>query len=79
MNKWFSIAIVILGTLSMLAVWILVAILFVIPQYNIARDAGLESVAEAVKLLVWFASFCVGCGCNMFCVKAINTINKRGW
>lgn len=75
-NKRLSIAIVILGALAMLAVWILVAVLFIVPQYKIARDAGLESVAETVELLVYFASLCVGYACTRFCIKAIDDINE---
>ena len=77
MDKRFLIAVAVLGTLAMLAVWIFAAILFVIPQYKIARDAGLGSVASTIAFLTWIVSAVIGYGCNRFCVKAINTINKH--
>lgn len=77
MDKKFAIATVILGTLAMLVVWILVAALFITPQYKIAHEAGLESVAETILILQWFASFIVGHYSAKFCIKAIGVINKQ--
>ena len=77
MNKRFLITVVVLGTLAMLALWIVVALLFITPQYNIASEAGLESVAETILILQGFASFVVGHICAKLCVKAIDTINRQ--
>lgn len=77
MEKRFLITVVILGALAMLALWMVAAVLFITPQYKIAHDAGLESVAETILILQGFVSFVVGRLCAKLCVKAINAINKQ--
>lgn len=77
MNKRFLIAVVVLGALAMLALWILVAVLFITPKCEIAHEAGLESVANTILFLQYFASFVVGHICAKLCIKAIDVINKQ--
>lgn len=77
MNKRFLITVVVLGSLAMLAVWILAAVFCITPQWKIAHDAGLESVADTILILQYFASFVVGCVCTHLCLKAIDAINER--
>ena len=77
MEKRFLITLVVLGTLAMLALWIVVAALFIIPQYEIAREAELESVANTILILQGVASFVVGRLCAKLCIKAIDTINGQ--
>ena len=76
MEKRFLITLVVLGTLAMLALWIVAAMLFIAPQCDIAREAGLDSVAETIMILQMVVSFVVGRLCAKLCIKAFDAINK---
>lgn len=76
MERRFLITFVILGTIGMLVLWIIAGAFFIRPQYEIAREAGLESVAETILLLQEFVSFVVGFGCTRLCIKLIDAIKK---
>lgn len=77
MNKRFLIAVVVLGMLAALALWVLVVALFITPQYKAANDAGLEPAAETILILQGLMSCVVGHLCGKLGTKAIDAINKR--